>query len=222
MSGDTAYFMFNEDFRNRLLESPPFETYTDYGFLNYPVSTPRLKLIYDNKTEWQIVYSEKELTVQTKVEHLRLGTFISTCRFREDGGASVGYPKKIEDSFTTFSEKESFVRNFLHECDIVRRHFDVLQFAITHPERIFKKNRNGKHILNSAPKTGDDERLYRRIKAFRSLVTETKATGKGHSHRHEYDVKGHYRHYKNGKIVYVKSYTCCKGRGAKNIHIYEA
>lgn len=97
----------------------------------------------------------------------------------------------------------------------------VLQYAITHPERVFREGKNGKRVLNKAPRHGNDEPLYQQIKALRSLIQETHSTGKGTPHRHEYDVRGHYRHYKNGKVVFVKPYTCCAGKGVKNFHEYE-
>lgn len=161
------------------------------------------------------------LTISAQVEHLKLGKFIAACIFSaESKDTSIGYPKRIRNTFT-LSEREEFENGFLNSCDTVRRHFDCLQYAITHPERIFREGKNGKRVLNKAPRHEDDEPLYQKIKALRSLIQETRSTGRGTPHKHEYDVRGHYRHYKNGKVVFVKPHTCCVGRGTKNIHEYE-
>ena len=40
---------------------------------------------------------------------------------------------------------------------------------------------------------------------------------RGRKHGLEYEVKGHYRHYKNGKIIYIKGYKCCKDINKEDI-----
>lgn len=37
-------------------------------------------------------------------------------------------------------------------------------------------------------------------------------TGKHHEVRYEYDVRGHWRHYKNGTVVFIKPQIRCKGK----------
>lgn len=211
---------FNNDVRDRLSQSLPVEI-PNSAFLNFKVSVPNLSIIYDNGSEFQIEYSHVDtLTVVSQVEHERLGRFTAACIFSLDNkDVNIGYPQRIRNAFRG-SERVEFERGFSKSCDLVRVHFDCLQYVITHPERVFRVGKNGKHVLNKKPPHGDDEALYSRINALRSVIQETHGTGKGRPHTHEYDVRGHYRHYKNGKIIFVKPHTCCKGRGAKNIHEY--
>lgn len=39
---------------------------------------------------------------------------------------------------------------------------------------------------------------------------------------HEFGVRGHYRHYKSGKVVWIQPYTRCKGRGEGRDRTYIA
>lgn len=63
--------------------------------------------------------------------------------------------------------------------------------------------------------------INRKLKAYISCEhAPTVPTGKGAKPQHEFDVRGHMRHYKSGKVVYIRPYTKCKGRGTKIIHEY--
>lgn len=44
--------------------------------------------------------------------------------------------------------------------------------------------------------------------------------GRGSKPQHEFQVRGHIRHYKNGHEVFIKSYTKCKGRGQRTSRQY--
>lgn len=97
----------------------------------------------------------------------------------------------------------------------------MVAFAIINSKRIFQQS-SGKHRLNLNSKSDSDEIIYSKLKALTSKeYAPTDSTGKGTSPQHEFDVRGHVRHYKSGKEVYVKPYTKCKGRGTKVIHEYE-
>ena len=97
----------------------------------------------------------------------------------------------------------------------------MVAFAIINSEKIFQQS-SGKHRLNLNSKSDSDEIIYSKLKALTSKEYEpTVSTGKGTPPQHEFDVRGHVRHYKSGKEVYVKPYTKCKGRGTKVIHEYE-
>ena len=93
-------------------------------------------------------------------------------------------------------------------------------YSILYADRVFIEN-SGKHRLNGLSKSDSDELIYSKLKAFISREhAPTVATGKGAKPQHEFDVRGHMRHLKSGKVVYVRPYTKCKGRGTKIIHEY--
>lgn len=59
-----------------------------------------------------------------------------------------------------------------------------------------------------------------RIKDIPTLQFSTFIDGRGSKPSHEFSVRGHIRHYKNGREVFIKSYTKCKGRGTQLIQSY--
>ena len=96
----------------------------------------------------------------------------------------------------------------------------TVAYSILYADRVFIES-SGKHRLNGLSKSDSDELIYSKLKAFISCEhAPTVATGKGAKPQHEFDVRGHMRHLKSGKVVYVRPYTKCKGRGTKIIHEY--
>lgn len=60
-----------------------------------------------------------------------------------------------------------------------------------------------------------DSSIYRLVDLGKHKRTKTKSTKKGRKHSYEYPVIGHWRRLKSGKLVWVKPYIRCKGRGLK-------
>lgn len=112
--------------------------------------------------------------------------------------------------------------NWLKEIGLMTTTFNmIVAYSMLNSEKVFVES-FGKHRLKGESNSDSDELLYHKLKAFVSTQQKnpTKSTGKGHSPKHEFDVRGHERHLKSGKIVHVKGYTKCKGRGTKIIHEY--
>lgn len=96
----------------------------------------------------------------------------------------------------------------------------TVAYSILYADRVFVES-SGKHRLNVDSHSDSDELIYRKLKAYISCEhAPTTPTGKGAKPQHEFDVRGHMRHLKSGKVVYVRPYTKCKGRGTKIIHEY--
>lgn len=96
----------------------------------------------------------------------------------------------------------------------------VVAYSILYADRVFMES-SGKHRLNLESHSESDELIYSKLKAYISCNhAPTVSTGKGAVPQHEFDVRGHMRHLKSGKVVYVKPYTKCKGRGTKIVHEY--
>ena len=87
-----------------------------------------------------------------------------------------------------------------------------------------RKDESGlNHVIIKTQKNAtkkQKENLYRMINVSIKKNKSSYIKGNGTKHTHEYDRRGHYRHLKSGKVVYVKQTTCCKGRGKKIIHDY--
>lgn len=97
----------------------------------------------------------------------------------------------------------------------------MVSYVMLNPDKVFVES-SGKHRFTNAPKSDSDEIIYSKLKAYISTShTETQPTGKGACPQHEFDVRGHMRHYKSGKVAYVHPYVKCKGRGTKIIHEYK-
>ena len=114
--------------------------------------------------------------------------------------------------------------NWLKEIGLMTTTFNmIVAYMMLNSEKEFVES-SGKHRIAVESKSDCDELIYRKLKAFTSKVSEkpsSHGTGKGSTPKHEFDVRGHERHYKSGKVVYIKGYTKCKGRGTKIIHEYE-
>jgi len=96
----------------------------------------------------------------------------------------------------------------------------TVAYSILYADRVFVES-SGKHRLNVESNSDSDELIYRKLKAYISCEhAPATPTGKGAKPQHEFDVRGHMRHYKSGKVVYIRPYTKCKGRGTKIIHEY--
>lgn len=96
----------------------------------------------------------------------------------------------------------------------------MVAYALLNPKKVFVES-SGKHHFPKVPKSDTDEIIYSKLKAYISLRNKTESNTKGICPKHEFDVRGHMRHYKSGKVGFVRPYTKCKGRGTKIIHEYE-
>lgn len=65
----------------------------------------------------------------------------------------------------------------------------------------------------SKKSTDNDKPKVIRLRDIPTLQLSTFVEGRGSKPSHEFDVRGHIRHYKNGREVFIKPYTKCKGRG---------
>lgn len=202
----------------RLLDSSPLKTTGDVMELvekNMPL--PKVLIVVDNDTKYLLEYAPDK--VWCVAYHKDKHYFSASRNLQELDDNTFETEVRIPDYI--HNDRGKYEDEAYAEMKRIEAINGVLQYSILHPERIFKVGRKGKRVLNKPPKHGNDEPLYQRIKALRSVIQETRSTGKGTPHKHEYDVRGHYRHYKNGKIVFVKPHTCCVGRGSKNTHEYD-
>lgn len=96
----------------------------------------------------------------------------------------------------------------------------AVSYSILNADKVFVEDK-GKHRLAGESHSDSDELIYHKLKAYISTShPASRGTGKGHSPQHEFEVRGHERHYKSGKVIWVKGFTKCKGRGTKIIHEY--
>lgn len=97
----------------------------------------------------------------------------------------------------------------------------TVAYAMLNAKRVFTKDM-GKHHIVGTSKSDADDLIYNKLKAYISS-SHTKSTKslKGICPQHEFDVRGHMRHYKSGKVGFVRPYTKCKGRGSRIIHEYK-
>ena len=96
----------------------------------------------------------------------------------------------------------------------------AIAYSILNANEVFVEKK-GKHHITGMSNSDSDELIYSKLKAYiYTRHEETHTTGTGHPPAHEFDVRGHWRHYKSGKVGWVSGYTKCKGRGTKIIHEY--
>lgn len=93
-------------------------------------------------------------------------------------------------------------------------------FAIT--RRNNKVSRKTGEVKSSVHTTSIDSKPRTiRLRDISELQLSTYVEGGGSKPSHEFGVRGHVRHYKNGKEVFIKPYTKCKGRGKNPPQFYK-
>ena len=216
----TPYVSFTSDNIRKFVNSPELnqrERNELLQWLNgekrFPICLPRLDIIIDNEQRNRVaIYDNKTLDIRVEQNDRHLCTYSFDLSKRE---WNVTFSDKVE------IDDEDWLKNHGRFILIV---YEKISFLLLNPKRISRKilREKVKPVKYFArPSECAEESSYSCIKGLVSLVQNTCFTGKGTPHKHEYDVRGHYRHYKNGKVVLVKPHTCCVGRGAKNIHEYE-
>lgn len=168
---------------------------------------------------------EIDTTIEAKVAH-HIFKNVVYYRSRCVGVVSVtmkDFDPATLDWGTAFKVKaiQRGKENWLKEVGmmVVTTHMSV-SYMMLHCEQIFTGS-TGKHHFIGFSKSDSDEIIYSKLKALVSVShPQTVSTGKGAVPHHEFDVRGHIRHLKSGKEVYIKSYTKCKGRGTKIVHEY--
>lgn len=101
-----------------------------------------------------------------------------------------------------------------------RLNLQVAHYVLAHCSQTAQKKVNGNQSKKYHRVENNKSRSVIRIEDISTLRLSTFVEGNGTKHSCEYDVRGHYRHYKNGKVSFVKPYTCCKGKGVKIQHEY--
>ena len=80
----------------------------------------------------------------------------------------------------------------------------TVAYSILYADRVFVES-SGKHRLNVESNSDSDELIYRKLKAYISCEhAPATPTAKGAKPQHEFDVRGHMRHYwrmKTGMLV---------------------
>lgn len=93
-------------------------------------------------------------------------------------------------------------------------------FTITHQNnKTSQKIGKVKSSSNDTFVTGKPRTI--RLCDIYGLQLSTYIEGGGSKPSHEFGVRGHIRHYKNGKEVFIKPYIKCKGRGEKPTQFYK-
>lgn len=123
-------------------------------------------------------------------------------------GKLVGI-RAFPDSYDNMNSEETML--FLEDvddliavtCDYIDAENTILEVQEGAPPKVNRKReRQGKRTLEP----------YYICKIVKAQPSETHATGEGSEHGHRYDVRGHYRHYKSGKVVRIRPHQ----RGLKH------
>ena len=142
-------------------------------------------------------------------------TFIYTATLDNSGQLAVRNIVTIPSTFMGSQKTEMYLcKEFIK----IYREFMGINYILINPVGVTR------HSTKRSPNTKTDnyenDHIYSLLHNYKNTIKGDYTPGNGSKHKHEYDVKGHYRHYKNGKVVFVKGYTKCKGRGVKIEHEY--
>lgn len=94
-------------------------------------------------------------------------------------------------------------------------------YSMNHLEKEFGKSVKKNNQRKGNAKQNKEAVLYRKINAFaRKGASNDYAEKTTRKMTHEFEVRGHIRHLKNGKQIWINPYTKCKGKGKKINHEY--
>jgi len=149
-----------------------------------------------------------------------LGLYIHPQIIYRDGKRMFDlYTKPIEgyEERTGRFSKEQIIRrsiiamNILHFVESkLKKERHIIKRIMPTPEQINQAEKSGKPYVSQAIVIKDISIRY---------VYEPHETKKYKRHCEAWGVRGHYRHYKSGKIVYVRPHT--KGSGRKKTTVYK-
>lgn len=87
---------------------------------------------------------------------------------------------------------------------------------ILNPKQILRASLNTTHKCSNKHR----KQLYRALSIAQIKYEPTVTKGHHRSPAFEFEVRGHWRTYKNGRRVWIKPYTKCEGKGKKLTHEY--
>ena len=97
-------------------------------------------------------------------------------------------------------------------------------YVLLYPETVFAKRRVGTGSCSGAGNISGESTIYRKLNGcIQKKHDDAAAPAKKPARRrcdHEFEVRGHLRHYKSGKTVFIRPYTKNRGASQKNIHDY--
>ena len=95
-------------------------------------------------------------------------------------------------------------------------------YSMNHLEKEFGKSVKKNNQRKGSVKQNKEAVLYRKINAFarKGNNNSVRVEKTNRKMTHEFEVRGHIRHLKNGKQIWIKPYTKCKGKGVKINHEY--
>lgn len=111
-------------------------------------------------------------------------------------------------------DKDKLFKKTFNTCMVMFS--DIQNWSMNYKKKIIKLSSDKSRMANKVEKSSKDSNSDRKIIMKSGIVyTHTYEDVRSYTrHIESWDVKGHYRHYKNGKTVYIKPYQ--KGEGEIN------
>ena len=91
-----------------------------------------------------------------------------------------------------------------------------IEYFISNPKKILRETLNTTHKCSNKQR----KQLYRALKVAQIQYEPKIEKGHHKSPEFEFEVRGHWRTYNNGKRVWINPYTKCKGNRKKLTHEY--
>jgi len=105
-------------------------------------------------------------------------------------------------------------------CDLTNKLNNYVGvYAISNQTKKVSK-RIGKIADHLVESSGDTERRTLKLSDIPGVHISSYIEGNGIKPTHEFGVRGHFRHYKNGKVVFIRPYRKCIGRGENTTQVY--
>lgn len=154
------------------------------------------------------------------VRNNRTGDFYSVIRIvlgnEHIGNIALGvkgaFTEKHEVEIQSINKKDIPLLQYLSGI-ISRINLAVGYYALScHTNRKSHKIGSVSNKESKKPTDNDKSKIIR-LRDIPTLKFSTFIEGRGSKPSHEFSVRGHIRHYKNGREVFIKPYTKCKGRG---------
>ena len=194
-------------------------------FINFPIALGNGE-IRDISSETLLEFKVREdRMVEISVSSLSSNKYLFSFEASFDGGEIKNkvYSKNVDPQKAKEREKEFDVWRFSLAL------WQSVNFFVAHYRKEIEKTVKvkGERVNDSKSSKGKKKRgsiVYFRTYTIDPDLIRTLPHEAAHRNGpdHEFGVRGHFRHYRSGKVVWISPYTKCKGRGERLDRTYIA
>jgi len=133
-------------------------------------------------------------------------------KFKE---AYARHGEEFANHFTRHARASVMLYEFVMALMVYNNEYSAPEEATDRTQKTINKNNKKKNVSKKKSKSKSDGIVYL-IKGTSSDNIRVTRKGSHAKPNGQFDVRGHYRHYKNGKVIWIKEYVKGKGKEVKD------